>query len=363
MKAAVLREYGKPFTIEEIQIAKPKNDEVKVKIEAIGLCHTDIAVMHGGFPAPPPVVLGHEGVGVIEEVGEWVTDLKPGDKVVITALVFDGTCPACRSGLYGACVKNGYFMFGGTMRDDTTRLSKGNEVIHSFFCQSSFAEYAVTPRDFVVKVPDDIELEKVVALCCGGSTGIGAVMNKGKVWPGASVAVYGCGVVGMGAIMAAKISGASRIIAIDIMENKLKMAKEFGATDVINAKEVNPVDAVREITGGGTNFAIECIGRIDTISQSLDMTLAGGITVDVGVAPFGAKIPIDAVQLAGEKTLMGSIIGTIKPQIDIPRFIGFYKEGRLPIDKLTQAVFPLEKINDAIKAAEEGKFLKIVIKV
>ena len=205
MKAAVMREYGKPLTIEEI--AKPQAGEVKVRISAVGLCHTDISVFHGGFPPPLPVVLGHEGVGVVKEVGIGVTGLKQGDKVLFNALVYCGECPNCTKGYYGACVMNGFLMFGGTMRDSTTRLKKGDEVIHSYFCQSSFAEYSITHQDFLIKVPEDVDVTKLTALCCGGASGIGAVFNRAKIWPAAEVAVLGSGVVGIGAIMASKLSG------------------------------------------------------------------------------------------------------------------------------------------------------------
>jgi Zn-dependent alcohol dehydrogenase len=361
MKAAVMREFGKPLTIEDIEIAKPQAGEVKVRISSVGLCHTDISVFHGGFPPPLPVVLGHEGVGVVEEVGIGVTGLKQGDKVLLNALVYCGECPNCAKGYYGACIKNGFLMFGGTMRDGTTRLKKGEEAIHSYFCQSSFAEYSITHQDFVMKIPQDLDVNKLTALCCGAATGIGAVLNRAKVWPAAEVAVLGCGVVGMGAIMAAKLSGASKIIAVDVLEHKLNLAKQFGATHVINASKDDTVDSIRLISGGGVDFAIEAIGKSETVSQSLDALRPGGTTVVVGVVPFGEKIPIDPVELAGEKTIMGSIIGTLKPRYDIPRYIELYRAGQFPVDKLIQAEYPLEKINEAITAAEKGEFLKAVI--
>jgi len=363
MKAAVMREYGKPLTIEDIEIARPQAGEVKVHISAVGLCHTDISVFHGGFPPPLPVVLGHEGVGVVEEVGIGVTGLKQGDKVLFNALVYCGECPNCAKGYYGACIKNGFLMFGGTMRDGTTRLKKGNEAIHSYFCQSSFAEYSITHQDFLIKVPQDLDANKLTALCCGAASGIGAVFNRAKIWPAAEVAVLGCGVVGMGAIMAAKLSGATKIIAIDILENKLNLAKQFGATHTIDASKDNVVDSVRQISDGGVDFAIEAIGKGETISQSLDALKPGGTSVVVGAVPFGEKVSIDPVQLVGEKAIMGSIIGTLKPHYDIPKYIELYREGKLPVDKLIQAEYTLDKINEAITAAQKGKFLKAIIKM
>lgn len=363
MKAAVMREYGKPLTIEDIEIAKPQAGEVKVRISAVGLCHTDISVFHGGFPPPLPVVLGHEGVGVVEELGIGVTGLKQGDKVLLNSLVYCGECPNCAKGYYGACIKNGFFMFGGTMRDGTTRLKKGEEAIHSYFCQSSFAEYSITHQDFAIKVPQDLDINKLTAFCCGAATGIGAVLNRAKVWPAAEVAVLGCGVVGMGAIMAAKLSGASKIVAVDVLEYKLNLAKQFGATHSINASKDNVVDSVRLISDGGVDFAIEAIGKGETISQSLDALIPGGILVVVGAVPFGEKVSIDPVQLVGEKTIMGSIIGTLKPHYDIPRYIELYRAGQFPVDKLIQAEYPLDKINEAVTAAEKGEFLKAIIRI
>jgi Zn-dependent alcohol dehydrogenase len=364
MKAAVLRAFNEPMKVEDIQVPDPQKDEVKVRITASGLCHTDISTFQGGLPAPLPVVLGHEGTGIVDSVGELVSDLKPGDKVLINALVYDGTCPNCLRGPLGSCVKNGYFMFGGNMRDDRTRLHKGKEVIHSYFCQSSFAEFALTHRDFVIKLPKDVDETRLAPLCCGGVSGIGAVINRAKVAPGSSVAVLGCGVVGIGAIMAAKVAGAAKIIAIDVLDAKLKLVARFGATDIVNSSKTNPVDAVREMTGGlGSDYAIEAIGKPETVSMALDMIDAGGTAVDVGVVPFGAKIPIDAIQLVGEKALMGSVIGTLKPQIDIPKYVALYKQGRLPVDKMVQAEYTLEQINQAIADIERGSsFIKAIIR-
>ena len=361
MKAAVMREYGKPLTIEDIEIGKPQAGEVKVKISAVGLCHTDISVSHGGFPPPLPVVLGHEGVGVIEEVGIGVTDLKPGDNVLINSLVYCGECPNCAKGNYGACVKNGFFMFGGTMRDGTTRLKKGDEVIHSYFCQSSFAEYSITHQDFAIKAPQDLDIKNLTPLCCGAASGIGAVFNRAKIWPAAEVAVFGCGVVGMGAIMAAKLSGATKIIAIDVLDHKLDFAREFGATHTVNASKDDVVESVRLLSDGGVDFAFEAIGKGETISQCLDAIKPGGTAVVVGAVPFGERASIDPVQLVGEKTIKGSIIGSLKPHYDIPKYIELYRTGQFPVDKLIQAEYPLERINEAITAAQNGEFLKAII--
>jgi S-(hydroxymethyl)glutathione dehydrogenase / alcohol dehydrogenase len=362
MKAAIMRTPGKPLTIEDIDIAEPGAGEVKVRVTATGICHTDITVFHGGLPVPLPIVLGHEGVGVVENVGNNVKTLKPGDKVLINALVYCGECSDCAKGPLSACPRNFSLMFGGAMRDGTTRLNKGKEVIHSFFCQSSFAEYCITHEDFAIKVPDSISVEKLVALCCGGATGIGAVFNKAKVYPGSTVAVLGCGGVGISGIMAARLSGALKIIAVDVKDEKLKFAESFGATHFVNASTKNPVEAVRSLSNGGVDFAIEAVGNGETIAQSLDMLKPGGKAVVIGAVPFGIKAPIDPIQLLAEKTIAGSTIGTLKPQSDIPRYIELFQSGHLPVDRLIQAEYPLEKINEAISAIEKGDSIKAIIK-
>jgi Zn-dependent alcohol dehydrogenase len=362
MKAAVVRTPGKPMTIEDLDIAEPKVGEVKVRILASGLCHTDIAAWHGYLPVPMPIVLGHEGVGIVEKTGDMVASLKPGDKVLINALVYCGECPDCEKGPYGTCSRNVPLMFGGGLKDGTTRLSKGGEAVHSFFCQSAFAEYCITDQAFAVKLPEDVPAEKLVALCCGGATGIGAVVRKAQVWPGAYVAVYGCGGVGISAIIAAKLSGAAKIIAIDMLDNKLKLAGEFGATHTVNSSKSNVPEIVREITGGGADFSIEAIGRSDTVSQCVDMIKPGGTAVVVGAPGPGVFAPIEITNLLVEKTVTGCTIGSLKPQSDIPRFIELYKEGRLPVDRLVQAEYSLDKINEAFEAAERGEFIKAIIR-
>jgi Zn-dependent alcohol dehydrogenase len=249
------------------------------------------------------------------------------------------------------------------MRNGTTRLKKGSEAIHSFFCQSSFAEYCIAEEDFTIKLPAALEADKVVGLCCGGASGIGAVLNKARVWPGAQVTVMGCGGVGMGAIMAAKLAGAVKIIAVDTLDQKLQFARQFGATHTINAVKENAVEAVRQLTGGGTDFAIEAIGKAETIAQSLDLLRPGGTSVVVGAVPFGKKASIDPIQLLAEKTLAGSTIGTLKPHFDIPKYVELYMAGQLPIDKIIQAEFRLDQINEAIAAVERGEFIKTIIRM
>jgi Zn-dependent alcohol dehydrogenase len=362
MKAAVMRTPGKPLSIEDIYIEDPRAGEIKVRIIASGLCHTDMSAWHGYLPVSTPVVLGHEGVGIVEKVGDYVASLKPGDQVLMNALVYCGECSDCERGPYGTCSRNFSLMFGGAHKDGTTRLSKDGSAINTFFCQSAFAEYCIISHKFAVKLPYDVAPEKLVALCCGGATGIGAVLNKAKVSPGSSVVVIGCGGVGISAIMAARLSGAAKIIAIDILDSKLELVREFGATHIINSLKNNSVEAVREITGGGADFSIEATGSSDTITQAVEMIRPGGTAVVVGVPPHGTTAPIEISHLLAEKTITGSTIGSLKPQFDIPRLVELYKAGQLPVDKLIQAEYPLEKINDAFADAEKGAFIKAIIK-
>ena len=360
-KAAILYEVDTPLRIEEIDIDDPKDEEVLVKLSATGVCHSDIHVIKGDIPAFMPVVLGHEGAGIVEKVGKNVTEVKPGDKVVLVVTPHCGKCAACLTGKPYICERVMDAGMGGTMMDGTSRMKKDGEPLHHYFCQSSFSQYCVAEEEVVVKVPDDVPLDVVCLLSCGSSTGIGAVLNKAKVEPGDSVAIIGCGGVGLSAVMAAHLIGASRIFAVDKLENKLQMAQELGATDLVNASKEDPLEKIQLATMGGVDYVIEAIGNADTIAMAFNMLKYGGTAVVVGVAPWGALVSIDAMFLLAEKSLTGCIAGRLRPRIDIPRYVDLFKAGRLPLDKLVTARYPLEKINDAIQATLEGKVIRAVI--
>ncbi|TET74610.1 MAG: Zn-dependent alcohol dehydrogenase [Dehalococcoidia bacterium] len=365
MRAAILEQLNTPLVIEEVELDDPKDKEVLVKLVATGVCHTDIHCIKGDLATPPPVVLGHEGAGIVEKVGKNVTEVQPGDKVVVTVAPYCGKCPACMMGVPTSCETDPQTaMLMGTMADGTKRLRRksGDELSH-FMAQSSFAEYAVVEESATVKVRDDAPLDVVCLLACGASTGIGAVINKAKVKAGSSVAVFGCGGVGMAAIMAAKLVGAHPIIAVDMLDNKLEVAREFGATNLVNASKEDPVVKIAAECGGGVDYSFEAIGKPEVMTQAFHSVYPrpGGMALILGLAPIGSTFPIEAWRFMRELVITGCTVGSIHPRIDIPRYIDLFMAGKLPLDKLVSAHYSLDRINDAIKDTLEGKVLRGII--
>jgi len=248
------------------------------------------------------------------------------------------------------------------MLDGTRRLrdKEGKEVNH-FFCQSSFAEYCIVPERAAVKIDPSIPLEQVAVLGCGATTGIGAVLNTAKVEAGSSVAIFGCGGVGLSAIMGAKLVGAGKIIAVDILDNKLEMAKDLGATHTINSKKENPVEKIQELTAGGANYSFEMIGNLEVINQAFEATRPGGMVVVVGAPPAGKRLSIDPWGFLMEKVMTGSAAGSLRPRIDIPRYVELFKAGKLPLDKLISQTLPLDRVNDAFAALQGGEVARSVL--
>ena len=273
MRAAVMHAPHTPLTIEEISIAKPKKNEVIVRTAFAGLCHSDLHFMEGLYPYPTPVILGHESAGIVEEVGESVTYLKPGDHVISCLSVFCGTCEFCTTGHTNLCSNTEVKLAPGIAR----RYSWKGEVVNQFAQLSSYAEQMLVHENALVKIDADIPLDRAALVGCGVTTGVGAVFNAAKVEPGATVAVIGCGGVGLSAVNGAALAGASRIIAIDTVATKLEKAREMGATDVINASNADPVDQVIEITGGGVHYSFEALGTKNTAEQSFRMLRRGGL--------------------------------------------------------------------------------------
>jgi S-(hydroxymethyl)glutathione dehydrogenase/alcohol dehydrogenase len=365
MKAAILQELNTPLKIEQVELDDPKDKEVLVKLVATGVCHTDIHCIKGDLMTPPPVVLGHEGAGIVEKVGSSVTTVQPGDRVILTVAPYCGKCPACMMGVPTSCETDPQTaMLMGTMADGTKRLRRKNgEELSHFMAQSSFAEYAVVEESATVKVRDDAPLDVVCLLGCGASTGIGAVINKAKVKAGSSVAVFGCGGVGMAVIMAAKLVGARQIFAVARHDSTLKMAREFGATNLVNASKDDPVAKIAEASGGGVDYSFESVGNTEVMTQAFNSVYArpGGMAVVLGLAPIGATFSIEAWRFLREVTITGCTVGSIRPQIDIPHYIDLFMAGKLPLDKLVSAHYPLERINDAIKDTLERKVIRGVI--
>ncbi|MBI1986911.1 MAG: Zn-dependent alcohol dehydrogenase [Nitrospinae bacterium] len=362
MKAAVLRAFNQPLAIEEVEVPEPHAGEVLVKVVATGVCHSDLHVIKGDIQVPLPVVLGHEGAGIVEKVGPGVTTVSPGDHVVLAVLPSCGQCAPCVGGRPYICERSWPVIFSGTMMDGTRRLRnrEGEELSH-LFAQSSFAEYAVVTERSAVPIRKEAPLEKMAVLGCGATTGIGAVLNTARVEAGTRVAVVGCGGVGLSVILGAKLAGALQIIGVDISKRKLRIAQDFGATHTIDSSREDLVQRVQELTEGGADYVFECVGHPDLMSQSFDATRAGGKTVIVGAAPMGAKVSVDALSLLMEKTLVGTPAGSLRPAIDIPRYVNLYLEGKLELDRLVTCTYPLEKINEAFGAMQRGEVARSVI--
>ncbi len=361
--AAVAREHHAPLAIEDIEIAEPRDDEVLVRVVATGVCHTDMVIMEGMLPTPLPVVLGHEGSGIVEKVGKSITKVKPGDHVVMT-VDSCGHCPACLHHDVTYC-HNGYPLnFGGSRMDGTTTLGSHGAVVHSnFFGQSSFATYSVCHERNVVKVPDDVELEKLGPLGCGIQTGAGTVMNALAVEPGRSIAIFGAGAVGLSAVMGAVVQGATTIIAVDMVESRLELARELGATHTINGKTANAVAEIMKITGYGLNYALDTTGNAKVIRQAVECLAPKGTCAVVGASGPEAEIVLNETHfMSGGRRLMGVVEGDSNPDIFIPTLIALWKQGRFPFDRLI-TFFPFEQINEAIKASEAGVAIKPILRI
>lgn len=360
IEAAVVREKGGEFGLESLSIDSPGDCEILVKICGVGICHTDLVCRDQYFPVPLPAVFGHEGSGIVEKVGKKVTKVAPGDRVVLS-FSHCGNCHPCKEGKYGYCLDLYGMNFACTRPDGSTTLSKGDEVVHgNFFNQSSFASYALSTEDNTVKVTEDVPLELLGPLGCGIQTGAGAVMNALCPKPGSSIAIFGCGSVGLAAVMGANVSGCTTIIAIDPNESRLELAKELGATHVINPQSENPVERIQEITGGGVLYSLDCTGIPSVLRQAVDSLTITGICGLIGVSPMGTECAIDMNGIMFGRTLRGIVEGDAVPDIFIPKMIDLYKQGKFPFDKLIKT-YKFEEINQAVRDTEEGKVIKAVL--
>ncbi|HEY3721965.1 MAG TPA: Zn-dependent alcohol dehydrogenase [Acidimicrobiia bacterium] len=357
MKAAVLEEVPGELVVDEVQIGSVGPREVLVQTVAAGICHSDLHFMEGKYPCPVPAVLGHESAGIVEAVGSEVSYLRPGDHVISCISGFCGTCGYCLSGRPNLCDKDGL----AADPSGPPRLRRGDQSVYQFFDLSSFAEQLLVHENMLVKVRPEMPLDKAALIGCGVTTGVGAVVNTARVRPGESVAVIGCGGIGLNAIQAAAIVGAGRVIAVDRVASKLQLAKEFGATDVIDASEVDPVMAVIELTGGGVDHAFEAIGLKVTAEQAFTMLRKGGTATVIGMVPFGERLEIDAFQLLLEKKLQGSNMGSNRFRVDMPQYVEWYLAGRLKLDELVSAVIPLAQINEGFAALKTGEVARQLI--
>ncbi|MFV0458773.1 MAG: NAD(P)-dependent alcohol dehydrogenase [Actinomycetales bacterium] len=361
---AVARAKGEPFTVEPARIRGPRQDEVLVRVVATGLCHTDLIVRDQFYPVPLPAVLGHEGSGVVEEVGPDVVSLAPGDPVVLS-YGFCGACAQCARGLPGYCATFFGRNFGGADLDGSTALSTpdGDPLHDHFFAQSSFATHAIARESNAVKVPQEAPLALLGPLGCGIQTGAGAVINSLQVRPGSSFVALGAGAVGLSAVMAARVAGASTIVAVDVVESRLDLARELGATHTVNTRVTDLTEGVREVTGGGADTALESTGRPDVLAQGIEALGPLGQIGVVGAPPLGTPAEFDVNNLLlGGRCIRGIVEGDSVPSVFIPQLIELHRQGRFPFDRLITE-YTLDQINEADRDSTEGSTLKAILRM
>jgi S-(hydroxymethyl)glutathione dehydrogenase/alcohol dehydrogenase len=357
MKAALVREYGAPVSIEEIQVDSPGPREVLIRTAAAGVCHSDYSVRAGILSMTPlPLVLGHESAGVVEAVGSQVEYVAPGDHVITCLSMFCGHCKFCLQGRPALCDRVGLLRPEGAK----PRLSQDGTGLSQMAGLGSFAEQLLVHESSVVKITKEMPLDRAAVIGCGVTTGFGAVINTAKVPAMATVAVIGCGGVGLAAVQGARIAGARTIIAVDRFPSRLERARTLGATHVVNPEDGDPVEQVREISGGGVEYSFECVGLSATATQAFDMVEKGGTATIVGVV-IGQKIEVDGTLLQSERKLQGSSMGSNRFRIDMPRMVDLYLQGRLLLDDIVTDRLPLDGLNGAFDAMERGEGARSVI--
>ena len=357
MKAAVFREVNVPMEIEEITISKPGPREVLIRTKAAGICHSDLHFWNGSYPGVVPMVLGHESAGIVEQVGSDVHYVKPGDHVITCLSVFCGHCEKCLTGHLSLCREP------ETNRgaEDEPRLSQAQQPLTQFAELGSFAEMMLVHEHALVKMREDMPMDRAALIGCGVTTGVGAVIHTAAVEPGATVAVIGCGGVGLSTINGAALAGASRIIAVDRVASKLELARKFGATDVVDASDGDAVAKVIEMTSGGVHYSFEAIGLKVTAEQAFQMLRVGGTATVVGMIPPGKMVSVHGVDFLFEKKIQGSMMGSNRFRVDMPRFVDFYLQGKLHLDELVSNRIGLEDINEGMAALNTGEIARSVI--
>jgi S-(hydroxymethyl)glutathione dehydrogenase / alcohol dehydrogenase len=357
IRAAVLHEFGKPLVVQELSLDPPREGEIRVRMVASGVCHSDLHVVDGIHPTSLPVVLGHEGAGIVEDLGPGVTGLEPGDHVLLTWLPYCGHCRECVHGRPNICENTAWY--DATMEDGTCRFGLDGEPVHHYNT-SSFAERSVVPARTAIKVDPSLPLSELALMGCAVMTGVGAVLNTARVRPGETVAVVGCGGVGLNVVQGARIAGAGRIIAIDIVPAKLELARELGATDVVDAR-ADPVAAVRELVPAGVDHAFEALGRPETIAAVVELTARGGQALLIGMAAPDFRLGLDALTMTlEERCVRGSWYGSCVPLRDIPLLVELYRDGRLRLEPLITTC-GLDDVNDAFARMRAGETARSVI--
>ncbi|HEY8417101.1 MAG TPA: zinc-dependent alcohol dehydrogenase family protein [Limnochordales bacterium] len=372
VQAAVLHQCGvaapyassKPLEVTQLELTGPGPGEVLVRVAAAGVCHSDLSVVNGTRPRPVPMVLGHEGSGIVVDVGPGVTRVRPGDHVVFIFVPMCGKCAECLSGRPYLCMPGQAANRAGTLVDGGTRFRfpSGGSVYHHLGV-SAFAEHTVVHETSVVPIERDVPLEIAALFGCAVMTGVGAVVNTARVEPGTAVIVFGMGGVGLSAVMGARLSGAWPVIAADIVDAKLELARKVGATHVVNAAAPDWLDQVRDLTGGGADYAIEAVGSENAVLQAFQVIKPGGLAVAAGLPHPSRRLNLPAVALAGEgKRLVGTYMGSSVPLRDLPRYVRLYKAGLLPVDRLVTSVIGLDQVNEAMDRLERSQEARQVIR-
>jgi alcohol dehydrogenase len=370
IKAAVLRQSGlpqpyaqsKPLSIEQVELAPPGEREVLVRVKAAGLCHSDLSTINGDRPRQTPMVLGHEAAGEIVECGPGVHDLAPGDHVVMVFAPSCGECIACQEGHPGRCEPGQKANGAGTLLGGGIRLSLGGKPVYHHTGVSAFAEYAVINRGSLVKIDSNLPFDEAALFGCAVLTGVGAALNTAQVFPGARVGVVGLGGVGLNALFGAKVAGASIIVAIDVHDDKLALAKKLGATDTVNARDADAIQKVKDLTNGGVDFGFEMAGSVQAMELAYRITRRGGTTVTAGLPHPDARWPLQHVNLtAEERTVKGSYVGSCVPPRDMPRYIDLYRKGMLPVNTLMSDHIELEQINEGFDNLAAGHTVRQIV--
>lgn len=358
MRAALLREIPGKLEIDEVEVGSPGPHEVLLRTVAAGLCHSDLHFMEGKYPYPTPAVLGHESAGIVEAVGDQVSYVQPGDHVITCLSVYCGNCEACLTGHLPLCSGK-----DSTRRSpgEPPRLTHAGAEAYPLLDMGSFAERMLIHEHGLVKIREDMPLDRAALIGCGVTTGVGAVFNTAKVEPGSTVAVIGCGGVGLNCIQGAAIAGAGKVIAVDMLESKLELARQFGATHTVDASQGDPVGQVRDLAGGGVHYSFEAIGMKQTSEQAFGMLRSGGTCTVIGMIPIGQSVEIPGYELLAEKRLMGSNMGSNRFRVDMPRYIDLYLDGRLKLDELVSRRIGLDEVNDGFDAMKAGEVARSVI--
>ena len=361
-RAAIVYEHDQPLVVEDVELDAPAPGQALVKLTASGVCHSDLSVIDGTIPLPLPAVLGHEGAGIVEEVGAGVKSVKPGDTVMMTFVTPCGHCFHCSRGRPNICIDH-WTAPRGFLTDGTQPFHQNGKRFHQMARIGTFADYTVVSANALVPVPSETPLDKAALIGCGVTTGVGAVINTAKVEAGSSMAVIGIGGVGVNVIQGGVLSGAEKIIAIDVVDGKLEAAREFGATHTVNSHDLDPVETVMGLTDEvGVDYAFEVIGNPKTVALGFDMTRTGGAVVMIGVPRVDATLELPAAKIVyGERRVLGSMYGSSRMHADMPRLLRLYRTGKLKVDELVTETYAIEQVNEAFDDLRAGKNIRGLI--